>query len=104
MFDYGIPLFVITIITLLNFSRMVRPGGRGRGGNDSPPPPDNMAAMMQHFEQTRQFMQNIMAQSPQETENGHPHQIAVVTLQAFPRLNPTVFRKPSSPWMLMTGF
>ena len=39
--------FIISEMPLLNFSRMVRPGGRGRGGNDPPPLPDYMAAMMQ---------------------------------------------------------
>jgi hypothetical protein len=47
---------------LLNFSRMVRPGarGRGRGANNPPPPPDYMAGMMQQFELNRQFMQGLM--------------------------------------------
>ena len=44
---------------LLNFSRMVRPTGRGRGrgANDPPPPPDYMAAMMQQFQMNQVFMQ-----------------------------------------------
>ena len=33
MFKSGISLIVIAVINLLTFSRMVRPGGRGRGGN-----------------------------------------------------------------------
>ena len=50
---------------LLNFSKMVRPRGRGAGRNpEHPPPPDYMAAMMQQFEVNRQFIQGIMAQFP----------------------------------------
>src|SRR3954468_12115534 len=85
----GISLIVIAVLTLLNFSRMVRPGGRGRGGNDPPPPPDYMVGMMQQFELNRQFMENIRAQFPQQNQNGHPHQNAAVNLHDFTRLNPT---------------
>src|SRR3954469_6111504 len=70
---------------------MVRPSSRGRGGNDPPPPPDYMAGMMQQFELNRQFMENIMAQFPQQNQNGHHHQHAGVNLHDFTRLNPTVF-------------
>src|SRR4051812_28748729 len=97
MIDFGISLNVIAVLTLLTLSRMVRPGGRGRGGNDPPPPPDYMAAMMQQFELNRQFMQNIMAQFPQQNQNGHHHQNAVVNLHDFTRLNPTVFRNTVQP-------
>src|SRR3954463_15066140 len=78
---------------------MVRPGGRGRGrgGDDPPPPPDYMAGMMQQFELNRQFMENIMAQFPQQNQNGHHHQHAGVNLHDFTRLNPTVSRTPSQP-------
>ncbi len=35
---------IFTKLPLLNFSRMVRPGARGRGrGANAPPPPDYMA-------------------------------------------------------------
>src|SRR3954464_6428614 len=76
---------------------MVRPGGRGRGGNDPPPPPDYMAAMMQQFEMNRKFMQNIMAQFPQQNQNEHHHQHAAVNLHDFTRLNPTVFHNTVQP-------
>ena len=39
-------------LPLLHVSRMVRPAGRGRGGN-APPPPKFMAGMMQQFELNR---------------------------------------------------
>ena len=45
---------------LLYVSRMVRPAGRGRGGNDLPPP-EFFAGMMQQFELNRQFMEGMMA-------------------------------------------
>ena len=71
MLEFGFSLNVVVVLTLLNFSRMVRPDGRGRGrgGNDPPPPPDYMAAMMQQFELNRQFMENIMAQFPQQNQH-----------------------------------
>ena len=72
---------------------MVRPGGRGRGGN-APPPPEYMAGMMQQFELNRQFMENIMAQFPRPNMNQQPAQ---VTLQDFMRLNPTVYRSSTQP-------
>ena len=97
MLVFGISLNVIAVLALLNLSRMVRPGGRGRGGNDPPPPPDYMAAMMQQFELNRQFMQNIMAQFPQPNQHGHHHQNAAVNLHDFTRLNPTVFRNTVQP-------
>ena len=61
-------------LPLLNISRMVRPGGRGRGGN-APPPPEYMAGMMQQFELNRQFMENIMAQFPRPNMNQQPTQV-----------------------------
>ena len=53
--------FLNTELPLLYISRMVRPGGRGRGGN-RPPPPEYMAGMIQQLEMNRQFMENVMAQ------------------------------------------
>src|ERR1044072_4904155 len=99
MLKFGFSLNVVVVLTLLNLSRMVRPGGRGRGrgGNEPPPPPDYMAAMMQQFELNRQFMKNIMAQFPQQNQHGHHHQHAAVTLRPFTRLNPTVFRNTVQP-------
>ena len=47
-------------LPLLNISRMVRPGGRGRGGN-APPPPEYMDGMIQQLEMNHQFMENMMA-------------------------------------------
>ena len=95
---FGISMkIIISEMPLLNFSRMVRPDGRGRGGNEPPPPPDYIAAMMQQFELNRQFMQNIMAQFPQQNQNGHHHQHDVVNLHDFTRLNPTVFRNTVQP-------
>src|SRR4051812_32321504 len=86
---------------MLNSSRMAGRGGRGRGrgrgANDPPPPPDYMAAMMQQFELNRQFMENVMAQFPQPTQQGPHHQLATVTLPDFPRLNPTMFRNTVQP-------
>ena len=52
--------FLNAELPLLYISRMVRPGGRGRGGHP-PPPPEYMARMMQQFDLNRQFMENIMA-------------------------------------------
>ena len=42
-------------LLLLYISRMVRPRGRGRGGN-APPLPEYMAGMIQQFELNRQFI------------------------------------------------
>jgi hypothetical protein len=82
-------------LSMLRFSRMVRPGPRGRGhGADFPPPPEYMAGMMQQFELNRQFMENIMAQFPRPNGNQQPNQ---VTLQDFVRLNPTVYRSSTQP-------
>ena len=80
-------------LPLLYISRMVRPGGRGRGG-DAPPPPEYMAGMIQQFELNRQFMENMMAQFPRPNMNQQPTQ---VTLQDFMRLNPTVYRSSTQP-------
>src|SRR4051812_38418155 len=90
--NFGISLILIAVLTLLNFSRMVTPGGRGRcrGGDDPPPPPDYIVGMMQQFELNRQFMENIMAQFPQQNKNGQHHHHAGVNLHDFTRLNPTV--------------
>src|SRR3990170_7676556 len=84
---------IIAKLPLLNFSRMVRPAGRGRGANN-PPPPDYMAAMMQQFELNRQFMQGIMDQFPCPNMNQQP---APITVQDFVRLNPTIFRNSVQP-------
>ena len=67
---------------LLNFSRMVRPAGRGSGcAPEHPPLPDYMAAMMQQFEMNRQFMQGIMAQFPHHNQNQNQNQQqAAITL------------------------
>src|SRR3954463_15934839 len=97
MLNSGISLIVNAVLTLLNFSTMVRPGGRGRGGDDPPPPPDYMAGMMEQFELNRQFMENIMTQFPQQNQNGYHHQNDAVNLHAFTRLNPTVFRNTVQP-------
>src|SRR3954471_6458103 len=104
MLDLGISTNVIAVLTLLTLSRMVRLGGRGRGGNDPPPPPDYMAAMMQQFALNRQFMENIMAQFPQQNQHGHHHQNAAVNLTTSPVSTPRCSATPSSPWMLMIGF
>ena len=88
---------VITELPLLNFSRMVRPAGRGRGANNPPPPPDYMTGMMQQFELNRQFMAGIMAQFPQQNQHGHNQQHASVNLNEFTRLNPTMFRNSVQP-------
>ena len=52
--------FLNTELPLLYINRMVRPAGRGRGGN-FPPPPEYMAGMIQQLEMNRQFMENMMA-------------------------------------------
>ena len=44
--------FLNAELPLLYISRMVRPGGRGRGG-DAPPPPEYMAGMIQQLEMNR---------------------------------------------------
>ena len=72
---------------------MVRPGGRGSGGN-APPPPEYMAGMIQQFELNRQFMENMMAQFPRPNMDQQP---TPVTLQDFMRLNPTVYRSSTQP-------
>ena len=84
---------------LLNFSRMVRPRGRGRGrAPEHPPPPDYMAGMMQQFELNRQFMTNIMNQFPHQNQNQYQNQQqATITLQDFVRLNPASFRNSEQP-------
>ena len=80
-------------LLLLYISRMVRLGGRGRGGN-APPPPEYMAGMIQQLEMNRQFMENMMAQFPRPNMNQQPAQ---VTLQDFIRLNPTIYRSSTQP-------
>src|SRR5215216_5023014 len=80
-------------LPLLCISRMVRPGGRGRGG-DAPPPSEYMAGMIQQFELNCQFMENMMAQFPHPNMNQQP---TPVTLQDFMRLNPTIYRNSTQP-------
>ena len=67
----SLQLFLNAEPPLLYISRMVRPGGRGRGG-DAPPPPEYMAGMIQQFELNRQFMENMMAQFPRPNMNQQP--------------------------------
>ena len=85
--------FLNTELPLLYISRMVRPAGRGRGGN-FPPPPEYMAGMIQQLEMNRQFMENMMAQFPRPNMNQHPN---TTTLQDFIRLNPSVYRSSTQP-------
>ena len=80
-------------LPLLHVSRMVRPGGRGRGGNAAPPP-EFVAGMMQQFELNRQFMEGVMAQFPRPNMNQQP---PPVTLQDFAQLNPVVYRSSTQP-------
>ena len=60
--------FINAELPLLYISRMVRPGGRGRGGN-APPPPEYMDGMIQQLEMNHQFMENMMAQFPRPNMN-----------------------------------
>ena len=80
-------------LLLLHVCRMVRPAGRGRGGN-APPPPEYMACMIQQFELNHQFMEGMMAQFPRPNMN---QQSAPVTLQDFMGLNPTIYRSLTQP-------
>ena len=89
---------------LLNFSRMVRPAGRGRGGNVPPPPPDYLAAMMQQFQQNQVFMQGVIDQLQNQNQNNNQNQQHGVDLQGFMRLSPLPSTTLSSPWKPMTGF
>src|ERR1041385_6720947 len=85
----------IAEIPLLNSSRMVGRGGRGRGANDPPPPPDYMAAMMQQFQMNQVFMKGVIDQL--QNQNQHQNQPPVVTLRDFMRLNPPLFHQPEQP-------
>src|SRR3954470_10583486 len=85
--------FSNTEIPLLYINRMVRPAGRGRGGN-FPPLPEYMAGMIQQLEMNRQFMENMMAQFPRPNMNQQPN---TVTLQDFMRLNPSIYRSSTKP-------
>ena len=86
---------IFTKLSLLNFSRMVRPGAHGRGrGSNAPPPPDYMAGMMQQFELNRQFMQGIMNQFPNQNANQLQ---GPISLQDFMRLNPVNYRSSTNP-------
>src|ERR1041384_7358183 len=82
---------------LLNFSRMVRPAGRGRGAHDPPPPPDYMAAMMQQFQQNQVFMQGVIDQLQNQNQNNNQNQQHGVDLQGFMRLSPPTFHHPEQP-------
>jgi hypothetical protein len=89
-----IPLKLLNAkLSMLCFSRMVRPGARGHDAND-PPSPDYMAGIMQQFELNRQFMQGLIDPFPRPNMNQQPNQ---VTLQDFMRLNPTVYRSSTQP-------
>ena len=79
--------FLNAELPLLYISRMVRPGGRGRGG-DAPPPPEYMAGMIQQFELNRQFMENLMAQFPRPNMNQQPAQVTLTPQpNHLPQLN-----------------
>ena len=65
--------FLNAELPLLYISRMVRPGGRGSGGN-APPPPEYMAGMIQQFKLNRKFMENMMAQFPRPNMDQQPTQ------------------------------
>ena len=68
--------FLNAELPLLYISRMVRPGGHGRGGN-LPPPPEYMAGMIQQLAMNRQFMENMMAQFPRPNMNQQPTQVTL---------------------------
>ena len=72
---------------------MVRPAGRGRGGN-APPPPEYMAGTIQQFELNRQFMKGVIAQFPRPNLN---QQRATVTLNDFAHLNPSIYHSSTQP-------
>src|ERR1044072_5779440 len=82
LFDYRITLrsfryldeICMPEMPLLDFSRMVRPAGRGRGAHDPPPPPDYMAAMMQQFQQNQVFMQGVIDQLQNQNQNNNQNQ------------------------------
>ena len=81
---------------LLNFSRMVRLGGRGRGANaNAPPPPDYMDGMVQQIEMSRQFMTGMMTRM--ENLNNNQQQASLVTLNNFVCLNPATFYNSTEP-------
>src|SRR3954463_1286306 len=84
-------------IPLLNFSRMVRPAGRGQGGNEPPPPPDYMAAMMQQFQLNQEFMQGVIDQLQNQNQNNNQNHQHGVDLQGFMRLSPPTFHHPDKP-------
>src|SRR3954467_14601156 len=87
----------MTEIPLLNFSRMVRPAGRGQGGNEPPPPLDYMAAMMQQFQLIQEFMQGVIDQLQNQNQNNNRDHQHGVDLQGFMRLSPPTFHHPEQP-------
>src|SRR3954464_13141933 len=76
---------------------MVRPAGRGRGGNKPPPPPDYMAAMMQQFQMNQEFMQGVIDQLQNQNQNNNQDHQHGVDLQGFMRLSPPTFHHPEQP-------
>ena len=78
---------------ILHLSRMFRPTGHDRGG-DNPPPPKFMAGMIQQFELNRQLMEGMMTQFPRPNVNQQP---TPVTLQDFVRLNPVIYNSSTQP-------
>src|SRR3954471_5276219 len=96
LFDYRITLrlfrhldkIILSEMPLLNFSRMVRPDGRGGGAHDPPPPPDYMTAVMQQFQQNQVFMQGVIDQFQNQNQNNNQNHHHGVDLQGFMRLTP----------------
>src|ERR1043165_1069277 len=105
LFDYRITLRLLRYLDevcmsempLLNFSRMVRPVGRGRGAHDPPPPLDYMAVMMQQFQQNQVFMQGVIDQLQNQNQNNNQNHQHGVDLQGFMRLSPPTFHHPEQP-------
>src|SRR3954466_11754096 len=76
---------------------MVRPAGRGQGGNEPPPPPDYMAAMMQQFQLNQEFMQGVIDQLHNQNQNNNQNHQHGVDLLGFMRLSPPTFHHPEQP-------